>query len=443
MPVVIGTGGAQLDISLEQARELVEKGTPWELVEGRSVLVLTPDATRTCPLPLLITAVADTVGRLAGRMDFMVALGSHTPMSEGQILALYGITEERRAREFPHTRFLNHRWDLEGTLTPLGTIGAGEIEELTGGLFREEVTVDLNRTALEYDLILVLGPVFPHEVVGISGGDKYLFPGISGGEFLHFFHWLGAVITCWDTIGYKDTPVRRLVERAARMVPVPRHFVCMVVGDAAPGMGGAGGGPAGATETGGAARHTLAGLYVGDQEAWSAAADLSARLHIRYKERPYHTVLGRAAPMYDELWVGGKVMYKLEPVVAEGGRLIIYGPHIREISRTWGRQLERIGYHVRDYFLTRMERFADIPRGVLAHSTHVKGLGTYVTGVERPRIEVVLATGIPERLCRRVNLGYLDPGSVLVEDYLGREEEGILFVDHAGEILHRLKGDEP
>jgi nickel-dependent lactate racemase len=460
--VIAGKGGPELNLSLDEARELLEKGTPKELVEGKRVLVLTPDATRTCPLPLMITALADTIGGRVARLDFMVSLGSHTPMSEEQILSLYGISTERRAREFSRSRFMNHRWDLEGTLTPLGTIGAAEIEELTGGLFREEVTVDLNRTALEYDLIFVLGPVFPHEVVGISGGEKYLFPGISGGEFLHFFHWVGAVITCWETIGYKDTPVRRLVERAARMVPVPRHFACMVVGHAppesAPGVGGAatggratsGDGVGEAAGTGRAARPgssvepgppTLAGLFVGDREAWSAAADLSARLHIEYKDRPYHTVVGRAAPMYDELWVGAKVMYKLEPVVADGGRLIIYGPHMRDISRTWGDRLERIGYHVRDYFLAQMDRFLDVPRGVLAHSTHVKGLGTYQDGVERPRIEVILATGISEELCRRVNLGYLDPASVRVEDYQGREGEGVLFVDHAGEILHRLKGD--
>ncbi|MBN1837811.1 MAG: hypothetical protein JW820_18285, partial [Spirochaetales bacterium] len=144
----------------------------------------------------------------------------------------------------------------------------------------------------------------------------------------------------------------------------------------------------------------------------------------------------------DELWVGGKVMYKLEPVVAEGGRLIIYGPHIREVSRTWGRYLERIGYHVRDYYLSQMERFREVPRAVLAHSTHVKGLGRYEGGVERSRIEVVLATGIPEAMCRQINLGYLDPAAVRLEDYQGREEEGVLCVDHAGEILHRLRGTE-
>ena len=201
------------------------------------------------------------------------------------------------------------------------------------------------------------------------------------------------------------------------MVPVPRHFVCMVVGSG----------------------NRLAGLYVGDAEAWRAAAELSAQLHVVYKKHPYRTVLGRAPEMYDELWVGGKVMYKLEPVVADGGRLIIYGPHIREVSRTWGQYLERIGYHVRDYFLARPEEFREVPRGVLAHSTHVKGLGTCENGVERPRIEVVLATGISEAVCRRINLGYLDPASVRLEDYRDREDEGILFVDHAGEVLHRLE----
>ena len=439
--MIEGRGGPQLDIGFEDAREILARGIPREVVAGKRVLVLTPDATRTCPLPMMITALRQTVGGLARQLDFMIALGSHTPMREQQILDLYGITPDRRDREFAGSRFLNHRWDLEDTLTPLGVIEAEEIGELTGGLFREPVTVDLNRTALEYDLIIVLGPVFPHEVVGISGGDKYLFPGISGGQFLHFFHWLGAVITCWETIGYKDTPVRRLIERAARMVQVPRHFVCMVVGHAAAGSDSEPTEREAATP-GGPGRHILAGLYVGDKEAWAAAADLSTQLHVEYDDRPYHTVLGRAAPMYDELWVGGKVMYKLEPVVAEGGRLIIYGPRIREISRTWGRYLERIGYHVRDYFLAQMDRFADVPRGVLAHSTHVKGLGSYENGVERPRIEVILATGIPEELCRRVNLGYLDPASVRVEDYRGREEEGILFVDHAGEILHRLRSDK-
>jgi hypothetical protein len=144
--------------------------------------------------------------------------------------------------------------------------------------------------------------------------------------------------------------------------------------------------------------------------------------------------------MYDELWTAGKVMYKLEQVVAPGGRLIIYGPHIREVSRTWGGFIELVGYHTAAFFLPQMDKYRDIPRGVLAHLTHVKGTGVYQGGVEKPDVEVVLATAIPEATCRRINLGYLDPAAIDLADYRGREGEGFLFVDHAGEILHRLAG---
>jgi nickel-dependent lactate racemase len=184
----------------------------------------------------------------------------------------------------------------------------------------------------------------------------------------------------------------------------------------------------------------LAGLYAGTPEAaWSKAADLSDRLHIVYKDRPFHTVLSCAPPMYDEIWVGGKCMYKLEPVVADGGELIIYAPHIREISLTHGELIRRIGYHTRDYFLGQWERFKDEPWGILAHSTHVRGVGTYENGIEKPRIRVTLATQIPADVCRAVNLGYRDPASIRVADFQDREDDGILCVPRAGEMLFRLK----
>jgi nickel-dependent lactate racemase len=417
-----GSGGPQARLTEPDIRGIVEKGISPELIKGRRVLVLTPDPTRTCPLPLMARIVRDVIGARARQLDFMVALGTHPILSEERIDALFGIPAGRREDIFPGSRFFNHRWDLPDTLRKIGTFSADTIDDLSGGLFHESIDVVINSAVFEYDLVLILGPVFPHEVIGFSGGNKYLFPGISGGDFLHFFHWLGAVVTCPEIIGRKATPVRALVDMAALLIPTPRACVAMVVH------------PDGA----------LAGLFIGTpEEAWSRAADLSAQIHIIYKEKPFHTVLGRAPEMYDELWTAGKVMYKLEPVVAPGGTLIIYAPHLREISRTWGRYLERIGYHVRDWFLGRMDQFRDIPRGVVAHSTHVRGIGTFVDGVEKPRIEVALATGIPEAVCRKINLAYMDPASVRVEDYQGREDEGVLFVDHAGEILHRLAKDRP
>src|SRR4029077_9157629 len=268
----------------------------------------------------------------------------------------------------------------------------------------------INSRITDYDLLFVVGPVFPHEVVGFSGGNKYFFPGISGAEVLNFFHWLGALITNAEIIGVKNTPVRKIIDRAAALIPVERRCLAFVVSPGA----------------------EIHGLFYGTPEsAWSDAADLSARVHITRVSRPCRQVLSCAPPMYDELWVAGKCMYKLEPVLADGGELIIYAPHLAETSGPHGELIERIGYHCRDYFLKQWDRFKDYPWGVLAHSTHVYGIGTYENGVEQPRARVTLATGIPEATCRKINLGYRDPQTIDPANFANREAEGVLLVPKA------------
>jgi hypothetical protein len=101
--------------------------------------------------------------------------------------------------------------------------------------------------------------------------------------------------------------------------------------------------------------------------------------------------------------------------------------------------LLEVGYHCRDYFLKQWDKFKDYPWGVLTHSSHVYGLGTYENGIETPRARVTLATGIPEETCCRINLGYRDPKTIQIEDYANREDEGILLVRKAGEMLYHLK----
>jgi len=414
----MGAGRLNLQRGLSdlEIREVLEEGLPPERFRNKRVLVLTPDQTRTAPLPRMVRLLIELAAQ-ASRLDFMVALGTHRPLRRQEIQSLYGIDENDGALS-GKTAFFNHRWDRPGTLVSTGVIDGSKIAGLTGGVFRDPMDITINRKVFDYDLLLILGPVFPHEVAGFSGGNKYLFPGISGGDFLHRFHWLGAVITSWNIIGIKNTPVRKLIDEAARMVDVERLCAAMVV----------------------TPENELAGLFTGETAyAWSEAADLSSSLHIVRKRKPFHTVLARASENYDELWTAGKAMYKLEPVVEDGGTLIIYGKHIHAISHTWGRYIEETGYHVRDYFTGRLNEFTGVPLGVLAHLSHVKGLGTYENGVERPRINVVLATSIPEERCRHVNLGYLDPDKVRIEDYRGRESEGVLLVDGAGEVLYRLE----
>jgi lactate racemase len=404
-------------LSSEQVLEMIREACPASEYRGKKVLLIVPDGTRTCPLGMLFKGIFDQIGVRAAALDVMIALGTHQPMSEEAICHRLEISVEERRAKYGTVRLFNHEWDNPPALKHIGTISAKEIKDLSGGLFAMEVPVNVNRRIFDYDQIIIVGPVFPHEVVGFSGGNKYLFPGVSGPEVLNFFHWLGAVVTNPMIIGNKYTPVRKVVDYAGSMVTVPKLAFCMVVDHG-----------------------QLAGLFVGSPEsAWDQASDLSRTLHITYKESPFHTVLSCAPQMYDELWVGGKCMYKLEPVVADGGELIIYGPHIHEISITHGALIQRIGYHCRDYFLKQWDKFKDVPWGVLAHSTHVRGIGTFEDGIERCRVQVTLATGIPEEICAKINLGYRDPAAIDPKEFADREEEGVLLVPKAGEMLYHLR----
>ncbi len=407
-------------LSPDTIRETLEQGLGGRFKDAR-VLVLIPDHTRSIPLPMLFPLLAEILSDTR-RLDFLVALGTHPPLSEQALCHLVGITLEQRRDTYSHIGLLNHAWDNPQALADIGVLSRDFIQEVAGAYWHPslggDVPVRINRLALEYDHILILGPTFPHEVVGFSGGAKYLFPGISGPEMINVTHWLGALITILHTIGIEQTPVRDLIHAAASLVKTPITLISLVV----------------------VGKNDLAGMFIGGHlEAFHAAAQLSARHHIVWVDEPYQRVLSWTQPMYDELWTGAKAMYKLEPAIADGGEIVIYAPHLDTVSHVHGYYLYQIGYHVRDYFLKQWDTFKDIPAGVLAHSTHVKGAGTFENGVERPRIQVTLASQISRDDCQRLNLGYLDPAAINVDDWQDREDEGVLFVPKAGEILYRLR----
>ncbi len=401
-----------------QVADIVAQALPVAAYRDKKILLVVPDHTRTAPVGLMFKAIFAQIGAVAKALDVLVALGTHPPMNEAAICQRLEISVAQHRGEFQNVRFFNHEWDNPAALTEVGQLTAAEVSDLTGGLFSMDVPVEINRLVFNYDQVIIVGPVFPHEVVGFSGGNKYLFPGIGGPKILNFFHWLGAVVTNPMIIGNKWTPVRKVVDRAGALVKVNKACFAMVV----------------------APDKSLVGLAFGTPEAaWDAASKLSRKVHIVYQDRPFQTVLSNMPPMYDDLWVAGKGMYKLEPVVADGGELIIYAPHVTEISVTHGKIIEEIGYHCRDYFLTQWDKFKNYPWGILAHSTHVRGIGQMVAGVEKCRINVTLATGIPEKICRKINLGYRDPKSINLEDFANREADGVLLVRKAGEMLYHLK----
>jgi nickel-dependent lactate racemase len=418
--MTIGKGYQDRFLSEEETRGLMAEALEATDLADMRVLILIPDGTRTAPIPMMFRLFRELLAGRVAALDYLVALGTHQPMDDAALSQLVG--QPVVDGKVGETRIFNHHWDRPDTFVTLGTIPAATIEEISQGLLSMDVPVRLNRLILDYDFIFICGPTFPHEVVGFSGGNKYFFPGISGPEVINFSHWLGALITSYEIIGTPYTPVREVIDQAAAFIERPKLCFSMVV------MSDAEHNP------------RLAGLYIGTpREAYAAAADLSSRLHIVWVDQPFQRVLSVMPHMYDDIWTAAKGMYKMEPAIADGGEVIIYAPHIDEISYTHGRIIDQVGYHVRDYFVKQWDRFKGYPWGVLAHSTHLRGIGSYENGVERPRIQVTLATRIPRERCERVNLGYLDPDTVEIDEWKDRLDEGILLVPKAGEMLYRIK----
>lgn len=405
----------------DDVRQVVAEGVANLSLEGKRVLVIIPDSTRSAPIPLMFKVLYEQLAGHVKRLDYLIALGTHQPMSDAAIDTLVGVSKDERVEAYSKSHVFNHHWDDPSQLTTIGTISEGEMHTLTGGLVARETPIAINKLIFDYDQLFICGPVFPHEVAGFSGGAKYLFPGIAGQAIIDSSHWLGALSTSMDTIGVMDTPVRRMLHRAAEFVDKPITCFKMVV-----------------------TNNDLHGLYVGDiYSAWQEAAKLSAQLHIHYLATPFKRVLSMPASKYDDLWTAAKAMYKTEPAIADGGEVIIYAPHLSEVSVTHGALIKQVGYHVRDYFTKQWEQFRDMPWTILAHSTHVKGKGTFEEGIETPRIQVTLATGIPKDVCDAINLGYRDYRELDPERWREREHEGTLLVENAGEQLYRLAASSP
>jgi nickel-dependent lactate racemase len=410
--VTLTLGGPGQILEPAAVRAFVRERVAGLDLDGKSLCVVIPDGTRQCPVPLLLDAIEKAVRDRARSCTAVIALGTHAPMSEAAIGALVGA---------PSMPTRNHAWWEDDTFAHVGTLPSELVRELSGGRIHDSIEVRINRLVVESDVTLIVGPVLPHEVIGFSGGNKYLFPGLSGQEMIDVTHWLGALITSSEIIGTLGiTPVRALVDAAAELVPGQRHALCVVVDHVS-----------GALES---------ASFGEPRGAWAAAADVAAESHIEYLDAAVRRVLSVIPARYPDLWTGAKGFYKVEPVVADGGEVILYAPHVTEIAAMHPR-LSEIGYHCRDFFVAHWDRYRDVPLGEIAHSTHLFGAGTYDATGEHQRVRVTLATSIPEDVVRRANLGYLAPGAVDLERW-GADADALVVPD-AGEVLYRLREGVP
>ncbi len=394
-----------------QLQEQFAAEVPALVSAGEQVLLIVPDSTRSAPISTLVGLLLPVLKDAGASVRILVALGTHLPMSKAALRDHIGLDPDN-----DDTPVLNHNWEDPEQLVRLGALSADEVNAVSDGLLAEAVELRLNRELVEADRVLILHPVFPHELVGISGGAKYLFPGVSGPEMIDIVHWLGALRGCGRTIGIIDTPSRRVLNAAAEKLPVPVFSLAFVYHH-------------GEVQT----------MEIGElNPAWERAAELAQQLHTTYKSKPFRRVLSCCPTMYPDLWTGGKCIYKTEPVVADDGELIVYAPHVRQFSEVHEDAIEALGYHVRDFFLAQMERFADLPKAVMAYCVIFKGDGTYDAGIETPRIRVSIASQIPRDACEAVNIGYVDPATINPGEWRDRESEDMLLVERAGETLYRV-----
>jgi nickel-dependent lactate racemase len=411
-------GGPGTTLTTDELRRFIAEQLAATDLDGKSVCLVIPDGTRSSPLPLLLRCVHQALAGRATRITAVVALGTHVAMSDEALARHLGYAEDGLEATYPGMTVINHEWDKPETFVTLGTISAERVSELSGGLLAVPAEVALNRVVVDHDVALVIGPVFPHEVVGFSGGNKYFFPGIAGQQIIDLTHWVGALITSAQIIGTLGvTPVRALINEAAALIPSRRLALCVVA------------------KSGSYDLH--AASFGAPEAAWAASALISAETHVRYLDAPVKRVVSLIPEKYEDIWTAAKGFYKLEPVVADGGEVILYAPHVKEISFVHT-EIYDIGYHCRDYFVKQWDRFSDIHWGVLAHSTHLRGAGTYdeVEG-EKCRVNVTLCTGIDEARVRKANLGYLSPDDFDLAAY--EADPDTMVVPNAGETLFRLR----
>lgn len=420
LPEAASVGGPDVVLTDDDLRAFVTSALDAHDFDGKRVTLVVPDGTRHAPVAKMAKLVRDALGTRPASVRVVIALGTHESMSDEAIGKLMGSEPGRFEDTYPGWNIVNHEWRDEATFADLGTIPAERIGELTEGrLTDRDMRVLVNQLVVDTDISLVLGPVLPHEVVGFSGGNKYFFPGLSGHDVIDMSHWVGALISSFAMIGSRGiTPVRQMIDAATDLIPSEKLLLGMIV---QPGS------------------DDLQYVAFGDtRAAWEACAAVSAEVHVKYVPRAYPRVVSIIPAMYEDMWTGAKGFYKLEPVVADGGELIIYAPHIDTVS-VMHPGIEEIGYHNREYFVGQWDRFKDHPWGELAHSTHLRGLGDYdpETGVETNRVTVTLATGIPREVVEGIALTYRDPADVDLAAY--EADPDTLVVHGAGELLHRTE----
>ena len=395
----------------------------------KKVLLIHPDYTRTDFTDKLIFPIYQELkNKGLKQIDSLNAGGTHRPMTEEEIRSKLGLPSQ-----INFDNYYNHEYSNPQKLVTVGEIPASFVAEKTQGELSQSIPVVVNKLITEdYDLIIALSGTVPHEAAGYAGGLKVFFPGISGPGVIDFFHWAAVIVGIPKIIGSINNSAREVINKGSSYVfnkiKVPVLSFNMVF-----------------EETG----HQVIpkGLYVGGGfdgfiEAYKQAAKASSQLHVVYIDKPLECAVQVIDKSYDEIWTAGKGSYKLQSpgVMASGGEIIIYAPHINcfHSRPEMNFALRQIGYHCKDYVKKYLKSNPDFSKNIAAHVINVRGAGSFDanSGKEKFDFKVTLATGISKDICESVGLGYRNPDSIRKEDFIGSEK---LWIENGGKYLYKIK----
>jgi len=395
----------------------------------KKVLLIHPDYTRTDFTNKLIPLIYQELkSKGMKQIDSLNAGGTHRAMAKEEIRSKLGLSFQ-----INFDNYYNHEYSNPQKLVTVGEIPVSFVVDKTQGDFSQSILVVVNKLITEdYDLIITLSGTLPHEAAGYAGGLKVFLPGISGPEVIDLFHWAAVLIGIPQIIGTVDNFAREVINKGSSYIfdkiKAPTISFNMVFEE---------------TE------HLVIpkGLYVGAGfdgfiEAYKQAAKVSSQLHVIYLDEPLECAVQVIDKSYDEIWTAGKGSYKLQSpgVMAKGGEIIIYAPHINcfHSRPEMDLALRQIGYHCKDYVKKYLESNLNFSKNIAAHVINVRGMGSFDvnSGKEEFNFKVTLATGISKDVCESVGLGYRNPDSIHHEDFIS---QGKLWIQNGGKYLYKLK----
>ncbi len=411
-PKIYGKGSGDSVLSVAELREIAENSLT-NISPNSKTLAIIPDTSRDDNTHILFPIIAEILRNIGvEKFDALVAQGTHPPISNAAKLSKIGLDSF-------NGNIFDHEWNNAEKLCTIGTISDKKISEITNGSYSQSVDLTLNSLILDYDIILILGATVPHEVAGFSGGAKYFFPGISGADLTNATHWIGALAGIENIIGIVETPTRNLIETAADYIKAELINFTSVC-----------------TRNSDNLLQTHA-LFAGDfRQSLRMAIKISQKLHIKFVEKKYKRVVAILDEHYTELWTGGKASYKLGGIIEDGGELIIYAPHLTQISETHGEIIEKFGYAPIEKVKEMVKNSVELQNNlcVAAHLAHIAYAGLS-QNTKMFKYRITLATQIDAATCEKVNLNYLDFKNFDLSNYLNDEET--LIVENAGRDLYR------